>query len=134
VRPVERLAQNLFIAPPSLSQIGATAALACRAELDANVARYRANRDVLLASLRNAGLRSMAPADGAFYLWLDVAELGFASPELSRRWLNEIGVAVTPGIDFDPVDGDRFVRLSYSESTADVTEAARRIADWAGSR
>jgi aspartate/methionine/tyrosine aminotransferase len=134
VRPVERLAQNLFISPPAVSQYAAVAAFDAADELDANVARYAENRRVLMASLRRAGLDRFAPPDGAFYLYVDVSELTDDSDALSAEWLDGLGIAVTPGIDFDLSYGHRFVRLSYSESTADIAEAGRRIEAWAERR
>jgi aspartate/methionine/tyrosine aminotransferase len=130
VRPVERLAQNLFISPPTLSQHAALAAFGASEELDANVARYAANREVLLDGLGRVGLDHFASPDGAFYFYIDVSHLTTDSQELCRIWLDELGVACTPGIDFDPVNGHRYVRLSYSESTADIIEATRRITRW----
>jgi len=130
VRPVERLAQNLFISPPTLSQLAAVAAFDAAHDLDANVERYRVNRDVLVDALRGAGITTIAPADGAFYVYAEVAGITDDSQELCRRWLSDIGVAATPGIDFDPRRGHRFVRFSCSESTAEVAEAARRLAAW----
>jgi aspartate/methionine/tyrosine aminotransferase len=134
VRPVERLAQNLFISPPTLSQLAAVAAFDATDELDGNVARYAANRQVLLDGLGEVGLDHYASPDGAFYFYIDVSNLTDDSQDLCRIWLDELGVACTPGIDFDPALGHRYVRLSYSESTADVTEATRRIATWVRSR
>ena len=130
VRPVERLAQNLFISPPTLSQLAALAAFDATVELDSNVARYAANRQVLLDGLGSVGLDHFASPDGAFYFYIDVSHLTTDSQSLCRLWLNELGVACTPGIDFDPVDGHRYIRLSYSESTEDITEATRRIVRW----
>ncbi len=130
VRPVERLAQNLFISPPTLSQHAAVAAFDASVELDANVARYATNREVLLDGLGKVGLDHFASPDGAFYFYIDVSHLTEDSQELCRIWLDELGVACTPGIDFDPVNGHRYVRLSYSESTADIIEATRRISQW----
>ncbi len=130
IRPVERLAQNLFISAPTLSQVAAIAAFDATEELDANVERYRINRDTLVGALTDAGITSIAPADGAFYVYADVAHLTDDSQALCARWLDELGVAATPGIDFDPVRGHHFVRFSCSESTADVAEATRRLADW----
>ena len=130
VRPVERLAQNLFISPPTLSQLAALAAFDATDELDANVARYAANRQVLLDGLGEVGLDHFASPDGAFYFYIDVSHLAEDSQQLCRTWLDELGVACTPGIDFDPTNGHRYVRLSYSESTADIKEATRRIAGW----
>ncbi|MDJ0960128.1 MAG: aminotransferase class I/II-fold pyridoxal phosphate-dependent enzyme [Acidimicrobiia bacterium] len=133
VRPVERLAQNLFISPPTIAQIAAIAAFDGTEELEANVTRYRTNRDILAATLRKVGL-PFAPPDGAFYLYVDVGSITNDSPALCAAWLDELGIACTPGIDFDPVRGRQFVRLSYSESTEDITEAARRIEGWMTAR
>jgi len=130
VRPIERLAQNLFISPPTLAQIAGLAAFDGIDELEANVARYRTNRDLLMAALRRGGLGRFAPPDGAFYLYVDVSEITNDAQALCATWLDALGVACTPGIDFDPARGHRFVRLSYSESTEDVAEAARRIEAW----
>ncbi|HUG86951.1 MAG TPA: aminotransferase class I/II-fold pyridoxal phosphate-dependent enzyme [Euzebya sp.] len=126
----ERLSQNLYICPPSLSQVAAAAAFGCGEELDANVVRYQRNAEVLAQALRGCGLDRIARADGAFYLWVDVSSLTDDSQQLCRTWLADQRVAVTPGIDFDPEQGHHWVRFSVSESTEVVTEAARRIADW----
>jgi len=130
LRAVECLAQNLFISPPSLSQAAAFAAFDCRAELDANVGRYRTNRDLLLSELPKAGLSKLAPADGAFYIYADVREFTNDSPEFCRRMLQETGIAATPGVDFDGTDGNGFVRLSFAGATDDMAEACRRLKDW----
>jgi aspartate/methionine/tyrosine aminotransferase len=134
VRPIERLGQNLFISAPTLSQLAALAAFDATEELDANVMRYAANRQILLDGLGEVGLKNYASPDGAFYFYINVSHLTGDSQELCRIWLEELGVACTPGIDFDPVQGHRYIRLSYSESTADIAEATRRIADWIGNR
>lgn len=130
LRPIERLAQNLFISAPTMSQLAALAAFDATDELDANVARYRANREILIDGLGGVGLDHFASPDGAFYFYVDVSHLTGDSQELCRVWLDELGVACTPGIDFDPAGGHRYVRLSYSESTGDVAEATSRIAAW----
>jgi aspartate/methionine/tyrosine aminotransferase len=129
-RSVECLAQNFYISPPALSQLAAIPVFGCRAELDGHVARYRANRDLLIGSLSAAGLTRFAPAEGAFYLYVDISSLTRDSVEFCRRLLAETGVAITPGLDFDPLHGGGWVRLSFAGSTADVAEAARRLADW----
>ena len=129
-RSVECLAQNFYISPPGLSQLAALPVFGCRAELDAHVARYRANRDVLVDMLQKAGLTRFAPADGAFYLYVDVSALTLDSEEFCRRMLAETGVATTPGRDFDPVHGDGWLRLSFAGSTEDIAEAAHRLAEW----
>ena len=130
LRPIECLAQNLYISPPALSQHAALAAFGCRDELDANVARYARNRAVLLDELPKAGLTRFAPADGAFYLYADVAHLTNDSPEFCRRMLREIGVACTPGTDFDPARGNATLRLSFAGTTDAMAEAARRLKAW----
>ncbi|MEE8544854.1 MAG: aminotransferase class I/II-fold pyridoxal phosphate-dependent enzyme, partial [Alphaproteobacteria bacterium] len=105
VRPVERLAQNLFISSPTVAQIAAVEAFDCAEELDANVARYAQNRALLLAQLPKAGFDKLAPADGAFYLFADVGRLTNDSQAFCRRMLEETGVATTPGVDFDVARG-----------------------------
>ena len=129
-RSVECLAQNFYISPPALSQLAALPVFGCRAELDGHVARYRTNRDLLTCALREAGLTHFAPAEGAFYLYADIASLTRDSADFCRRLLIETGVAVTPGLDFDPIDGGGWVRFSFAGSTDDVAEAARRLKDW----
>lgn len=130
VRPVECLAQNLFISPPSLSQWAAIAAFDAHDELEANVARYAANRALLLEELPGAGLDRLAPVDGAFYVYADVSRLTNDSVAFSRRMLAEIGVAATPGLDFDRSEGRHFMRFSFAGSTEEMREAARRLRAW----
>ena len=129
-RPVECLAQNLFISAPTLSQLAGVVALGCRAELDAYVASYARNRRLLLAALPEAGFDRLAPADGAFYLYADVAELTDDSEAFCRRMLAETGVAATPGVDFDPARGHRFLRFSFAGPEAAMAEAAERLKTW----
>jgi aspartate/methionine/tyrosine aminotransferase len=129
VSPLERLAQNLFISPPTLAQLAAVAAFDATGELDGNVDRYAESRRTLLDALARWDLPH-APADGAFYLWVDITRLGMPSTELCRRLLDETGVAVTPGIDFDPVRGEEHLRISYSESPGDIAEAVGRLDAW----
>jgi aspartate/methionine/tyrosine aminotransferase len=130
VRTVERLAQNLYISPPTISQVAAVAALDADAELRDHVAAYRRNRDRLLAALAAGGLVRIAPPDGAFYLYVDVAPLGGDAAALAKRLLAETGVAATPGVDFDPADGHHWLRLSYAGPEADVAEAAELLQAW----
>ncbi|MDH3593595.1 MAG: aminotransferase class I/II-fold pyridoxal phosphate-dependent enzyme [Rhodospirillales bacterium] len=129
-RPAECLGQNLFISAPTLSQLAGVAALGCRAELDAYVAAYARNRALLLAELPKAGFDRLAPADGAFYLYADVAELTNDSEAFCRRMLAETGVATTPGVDFDPARGHRFLRFSFAGPEAAMAEAAERLKGW----
>jgi len=127
---VERLAQSLAIAPPTLSQLAAVAAFDCIDELDANVARYRQNRRLLLDGLPAAGIDRLAPADGAFYVWADVSHLCDDSQDLCRRWLDELSIATTPGLDFDQPRGHRFVRFSYAGSHDELARAVDRLSGW----
>jgi aspartate/methionine/tyrosine aminotransferase len=130
MRPVESLTQNFFISPPTLSQMAAVAAFDCHHELEANLARYAANRELLLAELPKAGFNDLAPADGAFYIYADVGHLTNDSEEFCRRILNEAGVAITPGVDFDPWRGNRFLRFSFAESTREIAAAADALRQW----
>ena len=130
VRAIECLAQNLFISPPTLSQHAAMAAFDCVSELEENVARYARNRALLLAELPRAGFDRLAPADGAFYIYADVAHLTNDSSAFCRRMLEEVGVAATPGVDFDPERGDRSLRFSFAGATETMAEAARRLVAW----
>jgi aspartate/methionine/tyrosine aminotransferase len=129
-RSVECLAQNFYISPPALSQFAALPVFGCRAELDAHVARYRANRDLLINTLSAAGLTRVAPAEGAFYVYVDISSLTGDSERFCRRLLAETGVAVTPGLDFDPINGGGWVRISFAGSTEDIVEATRRLEKW----
>ncbi len=130
LRAVECIAQNFFISPPALSQHAAVAAFQCHAELGRNVQRYAENRALLLRELPKAGFDRLAPADGAFYLYADVAHLTNDSQEFCRRILRELGIAVTPGVDFDPARGHRTLRISFAGATATMAEAARRLNAW----
>ena len=130
LRPIECLAQNLFISPPTLPQIAASAAFECGDELDANVRRYAENRALLLDRLPRAGFDRLAPADGAFYIYADVSRLTNDSGEFCRRMLAETGVAATPGLDFDAERGHQFIRFSFAGSAADIAAAASRLLEW----
>ena len=131
-RAVECLAQSLFISAPTLSQRAACAALDCDEELEANVARYAENRRILLDGLPKAGFDRFAPADGAFYLYADVAHLTDDSEAFCRRMLEEAGVATAPGVDFDRTRGGGHLRISFAGTTADMEEAVRRLRRWRG--
>lgn len=130
MRPMECLAQNLFISPPTVSQHGGIAVFECRDDLEANVARYARNREVLLKRLPEIGFEKFAPADGAFYIYADVSGMTDNSQEFCWRVLHEAGVAITPGIDFDPFHGKHFVRFSFAGATADIEEACERLTGW----
>ncbi len=130
IRTVERLAQNMFICAPHASQVAALAAMDCDDELQANLSVYAANRALLLEGLPGAGLSRFAPPDGAFYVYADVADLTGDSRALASDILARAGVAVTPGLDFDPVRGAKTLRLSYARATADIAEGLERLAEY----
>lgn len=130
VRPIERLAQNLFISAPTISQYAGIAAFECKEELDRIVAAYGRSRELLLEALPRAGFDRLAPADGAFYVYADVSQLTNNSPDFCRRMLQEINVATTPGVDFDPARGHRFVRFSFAGRHEEIAEATERLGDW----
>lgn len=134
LRQVERLAQNMFICPPHVSQVAALHAMDCTADLEANLAIYRKNRALMLDGLAKAGFTRIAPPDGAFYVYADVADLTDDSRALAAAILKEAGVAVTPGPDFDPVRGATSLRFSYARSTADIEEGLRRLTAFMASR
>ena len=121
---------NLFLTPPSLSQHAALAAMDCRDELEANIEVYRRNRSLILEALPRLGLATIAPPDGAFYIYADVGHLTDDSLAFCERVLRETGVAIAPGVDFDPVEGRRFVRISFAVSTDLVREGVERLAAW----
>ncbi|SFI63378.1 pyridoxal phosphate-dependent aminotransferase [Methylobacterium brachiatum] len=130
VRPIERLAQNLYISAPYLSQVGALAALDATDELDAVRDGYARNRAILLDALPGLGLGRVHPADGAFYLYADVANLTNDATGFCRRMLDEANVAATPGLDFDPDLGHHHVRFSFAGSEAECHEAVARLRSW----
>lgn len=130
VRPVERLQQNLAISAPTLSQVAALAAFDGRDEMEAVKHGYEVNRRTLIEGLPKAGLDKFLPVDGAFYLYAEVSRFCLDSLDFAKRMLAEAGVAATPGLDFDPVNGHRFIRFCYAGSNADMREAVERIAHW----
>jgi aspartate/methionine/tyrosine aminotransferase len=130
VRPIERLQQNLAISVPTLSQIAAEAAFDGADEMEAVKHGYEDNRRILLEGLPKAGLDSFLPVDGAFYLYADVSRFTDDSFAFAKAMLEEASVAATPGIDFDPVRGQHFVRFCYAGSPGDMREAVERIGNW----
>jgi aspartate/methionine/tyrosine aminotransferase len=127
VRVIERIAQNMFICPPHASQIAALAAMECTEELQANIAVYRENRRLMLEGLPKAGFDRIAPPDGAFYVYADVSHLTPDSRAFAAEILEKAGVAVTPGLDFDPARGGGTLRFSYARATADIIEGLARL-------
>ncbi|MGP4691083.1 pyridoxal phosphate-dependent aminotransferase [Agrobacterium cavarae] len=130
IRPVECLAQSMYISAPELSQLAAAAAFSAEGELDIYKESYRTNRDFLMSRLPELGLPLASPMDGAFYAYVDTSRYSNDSMEFAKRMLAEIDVAATPGLDFDPLEGHRAMRFSYAGSVSDMAEAVGRIAAW----
>jgi aspartate/methionine/tyrosine aminotransferase len=131
-RAVDCLTGNFTICPPVLSQIAAVAAFTpeANAEADGHLHHYATNRSLLLDGLRRIGIERLAPTDGAFYVYADVSDFTDNSMAFSSKLLEETGVAIAPGIDFDTTRGNSFVRLSFAGPTEDVEEALRRLGPW----
>ena len=127
IRQFERLAQNMFICAPHISQIAALGALDASDELNLNLKTYEANRTILIEELPKLGLKNFAPPDGAFYFYIDVSEYTGDSVNFAKSILDEVHVAITPGIDFDPERGLKTIRLSYACSTSDLKEGLKRL-------
>ena len=127
VRQVERLAQNLFICPPHVSQVTALSALDAKEELTSNFNVYKKNREILLKELPEAGFKTFSPPDGAFYIYVDISKFSNDSYKFCNDILNQAGVAITPGLDFDQKRGNSTIRFSYARSTKDIVEGAKRI-------
>lgn len=125
---------SLFLTPPSLAQHAGLIAFDCTDELEGHIETYARNRDLLLAALPEMGLARIAPPDGAFYIYADVGHLTSDSLALCGDLLRDTGVATAPGIDFDPVEGNRFIRFSFAVSTPLVEEAIARMKPWFAER
>lgn len=131
---VTKLAQHMFICAPHASQVAALGALDAADELEANRATYARNRETMLELLPKAGITRFAPPDGGFYIYADISHLNEDSLILARALLDEEGVAVTPGHDFDPIRGGHMWRLSYAAKTEDIREGMARIARFTARR
>ncbi len=134
IRQVERLAQNMFICAPHASQLAATGALESFSELEKNLEVYRRNRDIMINGLFEAGFTNIAPPDGAFYIYADISKFSKDSLEFSEDMLKTVGVAVTPGLDFDSERGNTTIRFSYARSTKEIKEGIERILKFMGKR
>ena len=130
VRPIECLAQNLFISPPLLSQVAALAAFEADEELEAYKRAYALNRAILMSELPQLGFREVLPMDGAFYAYCSVEPFSNDSKAFAAKLLAETGIAATPGLDFDPAHGHRYIRFSYAGTQATIVECVRRLKGW----
>ncbi len=130
IRVVERLAQNLFICPPHISQIAALEALSCENELSQYIEIYRKNRQIIMHELPQIGFQNFAPPDGAFYFYVDISRYSDDSLSFCDDVLEEAGVAITPGVDFDPERGNTTIRISYARSTDEISEGIIRLGNF----
>ena len=130
IRIVERLAQNLFICSPHVSQVAALEAMSCEDELSQNLDIYRKNRQIIMDGLQQIGFENFAPPDGAFYFYIDISKYCDDSLSFCNDILDEIGVAITPGVDFDPKRGKTTIRISYARSTEEIVEGMSRLGDF----
>lgn len=121
---------NLFLTAPSLAQHAGLVAMDSREELDGHVEVYRRNRALLLAALPRLGLERIAPPDGAFYIYADISRFTEDSLAFCMKLLEDTGVATAPGVDFDPVEGHRFMRFSFALSTPEIEEALALLEPW----
>ncbi len=134
VRLIERLAQNMFICASHASQVAALAAMDCHGELQANMQVYARNRQLMIEGLPKAGFTQFAPPDGAFYVYVDVSQFTNDSRAFAREILENVGVAVTPGLDFDPIRGAGTLRFSYARSSEDIAEGLSRLTEFMKAR
>ena len=125
---------NLFLTPPVLAQHAGLVAFDCRDELESHLANYARNRELLLAALPRLGLQQIAPPDGAFYVWAEIGHMTNDSLSFCRQLLEDTGVATAPGVDFDPVDGGRYIRFSFAVSPAELEAAIERMVPWFAAR
>jgi aspartate/methionine/tyrosine aminotransferase len=121
---------NLFLTAPSLAQHAGLVAMDSREELDGHVEVYRRNRQLLLDALPRLGLERIAPPDGAFYIYADISRFTDDSLAFCMKLLEDTGIATAPGVDFDPVDGHRFMRFSFALSTDEIEEALGKLEPW----
>ena len=130
IRVVECLAQNLFICPPHISQVAALEALSCENELSQYIEIYRKNRQIIMHELPQIGFQNFAPPDGAFYFYVDISRYSDDSLSFCDDVLEEVGVAITPGVDFDPERGNTTIRISYARSTDEISEGINRLGNF----
>lgn len=125
---------NLFLTPPSLSQHAGLVAMDEHAVLEGHLEVYRRNRTLMLEALPGLGLKTIAPPDGAFYIWADIGHLTEDSVSFCEQLLRDTGVATAPGVDFDPVEGRTHMRFSFAVSTPQIEDALARMRPWFSAR
>ena len=134
VRTVERLAQNLYISAPELSQRAAIAAFEATEELELVKAGYARNRQIMLDAMPKMGFDDLYPVDGAFYVYANVRRFTNDSVAFAREMLDEAGIAATPGLDFDRERGHGFIRFSFAGETKAIENGMHRLQSWLAKR
>ena len=127
IRQIESIVQNMFICAPHVSQVAAIAAMDAKDELESNMSVYRENRSLMIEGLAKAGFTEIAPPDGAFYIYADISKFSNNSFKFTRDILDEAGIAITPGFDFDAERGNETIRFSYAGTTDDMKEGLNRL-------
>ncbi|MBS96993.1 MAG: aminotransferase class I/II-fold pyridoxal phosphate-dependent enzyme [SAR202 cluster bacterium] len=127
IRQIESIVQNMFICAPHVSQIAAIAAMDAKDELEYNMSVYRKNRSLMIEGLAKAGFTEIAPPDGAFYIYANISKFSNNSFKFTREILDEAGIAITPGFDFDAERGNETIRFSYAGTTDDMKEGLNRL-------
>jgi len=132
---LEKLCQNMFLAPPTVAQFGAMASLEPEAleEFDRRRDVLKERRDYLEPALKSLGFVIPAPSQGAFYIYADISAFSSDSHQFCLGLLDETGVAITPGIDFGVNNAARYVRIAYTAPVARLQEAVNRIESYISS-
>jgi aspartate/methionine/tyrosine aminotransferase len=130
VRPIQKIAQNVFISAPTIAQHAALAAFDARDEIEGMRRTYEKRRDFLVPRLKDMGFRIPVKPQGAFYIYADIERWGIDSMRFSERALDEARVAVTPGYDFGVFQAGSHVRFSYANSIERLKEGCERLEEW----
>ena len=125
-----RLSQNLFISTGNIAQLAALKALDCKEEYQNITKIYKKNRDFIFSQLDKTSWTSYSKSNGSFYTYVDVSNFTNDSKKLAHKILQNTGVAVTPGIDFDKKSGKKTLRLSFSNSYKNIKESSIILKEW----
>lgn len=130
IRPIQKLAQNIFISPPSISQYAAIRAFDVNDEVEYMCSTYLQRRDFLLPRLKELGFRIPIDPEGAFYIYAGIEKWGLDSMEFVMKALEEAKVALTPGYDFGSFRAGSHIRFSYANSLEKLYEGCLRLDRW----
>jgi len=130
VRPIQKVAQNVFISPPTISQYAALCAFDVKDELEEMRKTYEVRRDFMLPQLKKMGFQIPIDPEGAFYIYAGIGKWGLDSMEFVERALNEAKVALTPGYDFGIYKAGSHIRFSYANNLKMLEEGCKRLETW----